>query len=95
MVGVGLQLALLALVTSLAAQADSQSAADLMARQALRALQLGVQPADLKVQLNELSSTFGLSASDYSLETAGDCSSKVSVVAQVRMAKAKLEAPCN
>ncbi len=93
-VGVGLQLALLAFVTSMAAKTDSQSAADLLSRQALRALELGVQPGDLQLQIGQLASTLGLGSGDYSVTASGDCSSRVSVNAIVRSAKAHLDATC-
>ena len=94
-VGIGLQLALLAFVTSLAASTDSQSAADLMARQALRAMQLGASPNELSTQLEQLAITLSLSPADYDLTVTGDCSATVSVAARVRTARAQVDAPCN
>ena len=91
----GLQLLLLAATTSIANQIDSQTAADVVARQSLRARQLETPIDQFEVQLTQLAQTLGLSRSNLSVTNSGDCSTLVSVTVQVRNAKEVLSAPCN
>lgn len=93
--GVGLQLALLALVTSLATHIDAQAAADLMSRQTLRAKQLGLSQVDAKAQIDELAKTFGLASSDYSIAISGHCAGPIVITARVRQANATARAKCH
>lgn len=93
--GVALQLMLLALVGSLARQVDSQTAADLLARQGIRAVQLEITSANRDAQFAAVLSSFGLVAGDFSIVQTGSCPGLISVTATVRRAQAVVKATCD
>ena len=93
--GVGLQLALLVLTTSLATQIDSQGLANLLARQVTRSAQLGLQGDALQQQVDTFANSMNLPSGDIQFTLTGDCSTVLRVEVQVRNSQVKLNAPCN
>lgn len=92
--GLGLQLMLLALVTSVAKQVDSHSSAELLARQQLRSMQLDIDLKTSDLALSQLLETLGLGPTDWSV-TATSCSSSTLVTAVVRGVAASAQGTCS
>lgn len=93
-VAVGLQLAMVALVTGLGSRIDSQSAAAVIARQALRDAQLNSNAQAPSGELANVLRTFGLAAVDYSIQIDGACPDQIRVSAIVRGVSATAAANC-
>ena len=93
--GLLLQLLLLSLVTTLSARVDSQAAADLMARQALRSSQLGLSRTSVQSEVSSIAKTFGLALSDYAIWQSGSCPYAISISVRVHDSIGNARAKCH
>ncbi|MEN9713573.1 MAG: hypothetical protein RLZZ164_237 [Actinomycetota bacterium] len=93
-VGLGLQLAVLAAVQVITGQIDAAAAGQAMLHQGLRAAQLSQTTDAVAITMSDVAKTFGIGSSDFSFTVTGDCASVISLHVKVKGAEQSATGHC-